>query len=38
MLKVVICGGSGYTGSELMRLLVSHPDVLVTAITADRYL
>ncbi|MBF0339070.1 MAG: N-acetyl-gamma-glutamyl-phosphate reductase [Nitrospirae bacterium] len=37
MLKVVICGGSGYTGSELMRLLINHPDVLVTAITADRY-
>ncbi|MBF0344651.1 MAG: N-acetyl-gamma-glutamyl-phosphate reductase [Nitrospirae bacterium] len=37
MLKVVICGGSGYTGSELLRLLVNHPDVLVTAITADRF-
>ncbi|KJU82531.1 N-acetyl-gamma-glutamyl-phosphate reductase [Candidatus Magnetobacterium bavaricum] len=37
MLKVVICGGSGYTGSELMRLLSNHPEVLVTAVTADRY-
>ncbi len=36
MLKVAILGGSGYTGSELLRLLLSHPEVKVTAITSER--
>jgi len=27
MLKVAILGGSGYTGSELLRLLLNHPQV-----------
>ncbi|HDH05968.1 MAG TPA: N-acetyl-gamma-glutamyl-phosphate reductase [Nitrospirae bacterium] len=36
MLKVAILGGSGYTGSELLRLLLNHPDVEVTAVTSER--
>lgn len=36
MLRVAICGGSGYTGSELMRLLLNHPSVKVTAVTSER--
>ncbi|MFP5350694.1 MAG: N-acetyl-gamma-glutamyl-phosphate reductase [Gammaproteobacteria bacterium] len=34
MLKVGIVGGTGYTGVELLRLLASHPDARVTAITS----
>jgi N-acetyl-gamma-glutamyl-phosphate reductase len=36
MLKVAICGGSGYTGSELIRLLISHPRVEIAAITSEK--
>ncbi|RMG73044.1 MAG: N-acetyl-gamma-glutamyl-phosphate reductase, partial [Nitrospirae bacterium] len=36
MTKVAICGGSGYTGSELLRLLRYHPDVEVVAVTSER--
>ena len=36
MLKVAIFGGSGYTGSELLRLLLSHPNVKITAVTSER--
>lgn len=36
MLKVAILGGSGYTGNELLRLLLSHPHVRVTAVTSER--
>lgn len=36
MLRVAICGGSGYTGAELLRLLVSHPKVQVTAVTSEQ--
>lgn len=36
MLKVAILGGSGYTGAELLRLLLSHPRVEVTAVTSER--
>lgn len=34
--KVVICGGSGYTGIELIRLLSSHPCVAIGAITSEK--
>ncbi len=34
MVKVGIIGGTGYTGSELLRLLVRHPRVTVAAITS----
>ena len=34
--NVAILGASGYTGAELVRLLLRHPRVRVTALTADR--
>jgi len=36
MLKVFICGGSGYTGGELLRILSNHPGVIVTGATSER--
>jgi len=36
MLKVAICGGSGYAGSELLRLLSLHREVRITAVTSER--
>lgn len=36
MLKVAICGGSGYTGGELLRVLSNHPAVTVIAVTSER--
>jgi len=34
MYKVGIIGGTGYTGSELSRLLCTHPDVELAALTS----
>ncbi|KAA6185203.1 N-acetyl-gamma-glutamyl-phosphate reductase [Thiohalocapsa marina] len=34
MIKVGIVGGTGYTGSELLRLLVHHPGVAVSVVTS----
>lgn len=34
MVRVSIVGGTGYTGVELLRLLVGHPDVELTGITS----
>lgn len=34
MISVGIVGGTGYTGSELLRILVQHPQVSLTAITS----
>ena len=34
MLRIGIIGGSGYVGSELLRLLLFHPQVEVTMITS----
>ncbi len=34
MIKVGIVGGTGYTGAELLRLLVNHPQVEITQITS----
>jgi len=36
MLKVFICGGSGYTGCELLRILSDHPEVIITGATSER--
>lgn len=36
MIKIAICGGSGYTGAELLRILLLHPEVEVTAVTSER--
>lgn len=35
-LQVGIVGGSGYTGGELLRLLIPHPQVEVVQVTANR--
>ena len=32
-LRVGVVGGSGYTGGELLRLLVGHPQVEIKAVT-----
>ena len=34
--KVGVLGASGYTGSELVRLLLRHPNVELALLTADR--
>ena len=36
-IKVAIIGASGYTGVELMRILVGHPEVELTAVTSRQY-
>ncbi len=35
--NTAILGASGYTGAELVRLLLLHPFVKITALTADRH-
>lgn len=37
MIKVAIVGASGYTGVELLRLLVNHPGVEVSCVTSRQY-
>jgi N-acetyl-gamma-glutamyl-phosphate reductase len=34
--KVGVLGASGYTGAELLRLLIRHPEVEIALLTADR--
>jgi N-acetyl-gamma-glutamyl-phosphate reductase len=34
--RVAILGASGYTGAELLRLLASHPNTEIAALTAER--
>jgi len=36
MLRVFICGGSGYAGGELIRILSNHPEVVITGVTSER--
>ncbi len=35
-LRVALLGASGYTGAELLRLLLPHPSVRVTTLTAEK--
>jgi N-acetyl-gamma-glutamyl-phosphate reductase len=35
--RVGIIGATGYTGVELIRLLVNHPEIEITAITSQKY-
>src|SRR3974390_3403250 len=35
--KVAIVGASGYSGEELVRLLLSHPQVELAAVTSRQY-
>ena len=37
MLKVAIVGATGYTGAELLRILLQHPHVRVSALTSRKY-
>lgn len=37
MLRTAIVGASGYAGGEVLRLLLSHPEVEVTQITSETY-
>ena len=34
--RIGVLGASGYTGSELVRLLLRHPNVELALLTADR--
>src|SRR5262245_46731614 len=34
--KIGVLGASGYTGAELLRLLIRHPSVEIVLLTADR--
>jgi N-acetyl-gamma-glutamyl-phosphate reductase len=36
MTRVAICGGSGYAGAELLRILALHPHVEVTSVTSEK--
>jgi len=36
MLKVFICGGSGYAGCELLRILSNHPEVVITGVSSEK--
>ena len=36
MIRVSIVGGSGYTGGELLRLLLFHPQVQIAQVTSER--
>lgn len=37
MIKAGIIGGAGYTGLELVRLLLMHPEVEISVVTSRRY-
>ena len=36
MLRVAIAGATGYTGAELIRLLVQHPNVKIVSVTSEQ--
>ncbi|MEM7059763.1 MAG: N-acetyl-gamma-glutamyl-phosphate reductase [Pseudomonadota bacterium] len=36
MAKIAILGASGYTGAELVRLMATHPDMKIVAMSAER--
>src|SRR5574337_715638 len=36
-IRVAVVGASGYTGVELLRLLINHPAVEITALTSESY-
>ena len=36
-MKVGIVGASGYVGGEVLRLLISHPQVEVSMVTSRQY-
>lgn len=36
MINVAVCGGSGYAGAELLRVLAGHGHIKVTAVTSEK--
>lgn len=36
MLKIAICGGSGYAGAELLRILSFHPEIEIKVVTSEK--
>ena len=38
MIRATIIGGSGYTGGELLRLLIAHPEIEVAQVTSRGHL
>jgi N-acetyl-gamma-glutamyl-phosphate reductase len=36
MVRVVVCGGSGYTGGELLRILSKHPEIAIAGVTSQK--
>ena len=34
MTKIIVCGATGYTGLEIIKILLKHPKVKITAISA----
>jgi len=34
--RIAILGASGYTGAELVRLIATHPDMKIVALSGDR--
>ena len=36
MQRIAILGASGYTGAELVRLIATHPSMMIVALSADR--
>lgn len=37
MIRIGVIGATGYTGAELVRLLIGHPDVTITLLTSRQY-
>lgn len=37
MIKIAVAGASGYTGAELLRLLVGHPEVEICVVTSRQH-
>ena len=37
MIRVSIVGGSGYTGGDLLRILLFHPRVQIHQVTSERH-
>jgi N-acetyl-gamma-glutamyl-phosphate reductase len=37
MINVAIIGASGYTGEELLRILINHPETNIIAVTSETY-
>ena len=35
--NVAILGASGYTGAELVRIIATHPDLRIAALSADHF-